>query len=244
MFAQKRILAFIGARSGSKGLKNKNILKFQGKPLIHWSIQAALTSKYIDRVIVSTDSPKILNIAKKSGADTPFLRPEKLAQDQSSITDAIRHCIQWVKHHEQTQYDYIVMLQPTSPLRTSKHTDLSIEYYFKHRKTDKDTMVSVTQLPAKIGGLLKENKKGYIHFCFNVNLKIPNRQNNPPYYLPNGAIYFGPIKMIEKEGFYTSRTFYFLMPKEESIDIDTQQDFIQAKSFHQVRENKELTFPF
>src|SRR3989344_985973 len=105
MYKGKTILAFIGARGGSKGLKNKNIIDFAGGPLIVWSIEAARESKYVDRTIVSTDSESIAEVAKQAGADVPFLRPAKIARDTSRIEEAIEHAIRWIKEYEGRRYD-------------------------------------------------------------------------------------------------------------------------------------------
>ncbi len=137
MFNDHKILAFIGARSGSKGLPGKNIIPFQGKPLIQWTIDAAFKSKFIDRVIVSTDCEDIQSIALKCGADAPFLRPKNLSSDDAKLQDAILHGIDWISEHESRMYNTVLSLQPTSPLRTARHIDDAIAFYFSHDNTDK-----------------------------------------------------------------------------------------------------------
>ena len=132
MFQSKKILSFIGARGGSKGLKNKNILNLAGKPLIAWTVEASVQSKYIDRTIVSTNSVEIASAAKDAGADVPFMRPDELATDNAPIILAMQHCLDWLEKNEGECYDYILRLQPTSPLRTVEHVDLAIENYFLH----------------------------------------------------------------------------------------------------------------
>lgn len=226
MYGQKKILAFIGARKGSKGLKNKNILKFAGKPLICWTIQASLCSKYVDHTLVSTDGENIARIAKAAGADAPFLRPAPLATDNALIEDALRHALDW-KNIKNT-YDYLLLLQPTSPLRTARHIDEAIAYYFRHRQTPSDTLVSVTKAPAKTGWLMKENSKGYIDFCFDVCGQNRRRQNVPSYYLPNGLVYLAPTAVIRRGSFYSSRTLPFVMDEKISVDIDNREDFKRA----------------
>ena len=228
MFKSKTILAFIGARAGSKGLKNKNIIDFAGKPLIHWTIQASLKSKYIDRTIVSTDGEQIARAAKASGAEVPFLRPKSMAQDKSPIYDAIRHALKWAKENEKIKYDYLLNLQPTSPLRTSRHIDQAIEYYFKNRRSDADTLVSGTKIPSKYGWLMHEDKKRYIHFCLQGKTRKGRRQELPDYYLPNGVIFLAPVKVIQSATFYTSRTLMFAMDEDVSVDIDAREDLVKA----------------
>ncbi len=229
MFQSFRILSFIGARGGSQGIKNKNIVDFAGNPLINWTIQASLESRYIDRTIVSTDSLQIAQIAQKAGADVPFLRPAKIAQDGSPIDDALSHGLKWIKNKEGYIYDYLLLLQPTSPLRTAKHIDAAISYYFKNRRTKQDTLVSVKKMEKKIGWLMKKNKNGYINFCFDASRKKILRQSLPEYYLPNGAIFLAPIELILKKGhFYQSHVLPFLMEEDSSIDIDSLDDLKRA----------------
>ncbi len=231
MFKSKRILAFIGARAGSKGLKNKNIVNFAGKPLIVWTIKAALGSKYIDRTIVSTDGEQIAKIAREAGADAPFLRPKKMAQDHSLIQTALEHCLVWLNKHEHQNYDYLLCLQPTSPLRTVRHIDEAIEYYFRNKQSNQDSLVSVVKPSEKLGWLMEKNKAGYVHFAFDIKGQKFRRQNIPDYYLPNGAIFLAPIKSLKVAGFYTAHTIPFVMKTEVSIDIDTKEDLKKAERF-------------
>jgi CMP-N-acetylneuraminic acid synthetase len=233
----KKILTFIGARGNSKGLKNKNILNFCGKPLILWTIEAALKSKYVDSVLVSTDSPEIAEISKQAGASVPFLRPSKYAEDHVPQVEAIYHSLDWLIQNNQMDYHLFMLLQPTSPLRAFRHIDQSIDFYFRNRKTDEDTLVSVKKLDPKMAWIMKEEKEGYITFC--IKKSGGNRQICLPTYLPNGAIYISPIKgLVERVGFYTRKTLLFLMNEAESIDIDTIEDFKQAEtSFLEILKN-------
>src|SRR5579862_4177078 len=113
-----RALAVITARGGSKGIPNKNITPVGGKPMIAWSIDAAKASRNIERIVVSTDSPEIRRIAEECGGPAPFLRPAELARDETPGVDPVIHAIQWLDEHEQYRPEWIVLLQPTSPLRT------------------------------------------------------------------------------------------------------------------------------
>lgn len=236
MHSGKKILTFIGARGKSKGLKNKNILPFCGKPLILWTIEAALKSKYIDSVLVSTDSPEIAEISKQAGASVPFLRPERFAGDHVPQMEAVYHSLDWLIQNNQMDYHLFMLLQPTSPLRTSRHIDQAIDFYFKNRKTDEDTLVSVKKIDPKMAWIMKEANAGYVTFYIKNG---ENRQIYLPTYLPNGAIYLSPIKgLVERVGFYTDKTLYFLMNETESIDIDTIEDFKQAEtSFLEILKN-------
>lgn len=228
MFNSKTILSFIGARAGSKGFKNKNIADLGGKPLIHWTVEASIASHYVDRTIVSTDGKHIAQAAKKAGADVPFLRPAELAEDTSLLDEAMQHCVQWLSKNENSSYDYILLLQPTSPLRTAAHIDQAIEHYFKNKKTDQDLLMSITRAPKKVGWLMEEKESGYIGFCFNSLKRSSRRQALPDYYLPNGVIYFAPTEVMEHLSKNTSHILPFLMDDAVSIDIDSKEDLREA----------------
>lgn len=133
MYNDNKLLAFIPARGGSKGIKEKNIVDLCGKPLISYTIEAALKSEYIDKVIVSTDSDKIADVSKKYGAEIPFLRPAELSTDTAKTIDAVLHAIRTLKKGE--NYDVLVLLQPTQPLRTYLDIDAAVKMFFeKNRK--------------------------------------------------------------------------------------------------------------
>lgn len=237
MHRESKCVCFIGARSGSKGLPNKNIRDFCGKPLIHWTIRAAVEAEGVHRVIVSTDCPRIAEISRKAGAETPFLRPKELAQDESLIEDAIKHCLGWLKTYDSFEYEYILRLQPTSPLRTSEHIESALEFYFENRISPNDTLVSVTAAPQKAGWLLETNNDGYIAFALEQAGGRRRRQEIKQYYYPNGAIYFGPISGLDDGLFYTRRTIGYPMPSESSIDIDSEEEFLQASSIFRKNKN-------
>ncbi len=237
MYKNNSILSFIGARSGSKSIKNKNIIDFAGKPLIHWTIEPSIHSKYIDRTIVSTNSEEIAKVARQASADTPFIRPAELAQDSSSIFDAIIHCIEWLEVNEKKVYDYIILLMPTSPFRTSQFIDSTIEKYFSEKVSDTDTLVSVKQLPLNYGWIMRESINGYIEFCFPESLKIRNRQEHKPLYLPSGIFYISSVSAFkESKSFYTDKTRYIITSELESTDIDTPEDYEEALKLYKQKQ--------
>ena len=224
MYKNYKILSLVVARAGSKGLKNKNIKKFSGKPLISWSILASKKSEYIDHTLVSTDSKKIIRISKSLGVNAPFKRPKGLSSDNAQIKDVIYHSLKWLKKNK-LKFDFLILLQATSPLRTAKHIDNSIKYYFKYSKKKIDTMVSLTKAPIKTSWLM-ETKGIYTKFALNKfkNNKIFKRQNLQQYYIPNGAIYFANINKFNGN-FFTKNIIFFEMEKRVSLDIDSIQDF-------------------
>ena len=230
MFSKRSLLALIPARSGSKGLPDKNIVKCAGKPLIELTISAAKNVNFIDDVLVSTDSEKIADIATNAGASVPFLRPDELATDDASIINVVKHA--WENHLASNgrNFDYVVLLQATSPLRVSSHIISAIELYFKKFKSEKDTLASVYEVDKKNGWLMQsDNNNGYINFCFDLSTKNPQRQKLRPLYLPNGAIFI--IKGSEIDGgIYHKNTIPFFMDVVDSIDIDTAEDLRKAEN--------------
>ena len=221
------VLAIIPARSGSKGLPGKNIINCAGRPLISWSIVAAVESKYITRVVVTTDSEEIAEVAKEYGAWVPFLRKPDLAKDDSSITDVVNDVINNIKN--QFHHDLVILLQPTSPLRTSIHIDDAIDLYFKKKTGKTDTLVSIYEVDSKCllaFGIKKDSGNMYSHF--GVDLKNLRRQNLPKCYAPNGAIYIAPTNHFT--GFYSENTIPFIMDNEVSIDIDYMDDLEKASA--------------
>ncbi|XPF93800.1 cytidylyltransferase domain-containing protein [Colwellia sp. RE-S-Sl-9] len=226
MILKKRLFAFIGARSGSKGLVDKNIKMFHGKPLMAWTIEAALNSQYIDKVFVSTDSKKYAEIAKQYGAEV-IDRPEHLSNDDSSLAEALQHAYEQIKtlHGE---FNIALNLQATSPLRTCKHIDEAIELYTL-RDNEELRLFSCYQLEQKYAWIMKGDKQGYAHFVDNSEqIKTHHaRQKNAAIYMPNGAIYILPTNDLSK--FYNDTSIPYVMNQAESIDIDTIQDFELAE---------------
>lgn len=223
MYKNKTFLAIIPARGGSKRLPRKNILDFNQKPLIFWSIEAGLKSKYIDRVIVSSDDEEILEISKKCGADI-LKRPDELANDIATTFDAIKHTIDHAG-----KYDYIVLLQPTSPLRDVKHVDESIELL---EEKNADAIVSVCEMEhSPLWSNTLDDSLSMQGFLKDEVLNIRS-QDLPKYYGLNGAIYICKMnKLLEEKSFILKENiFAYKMNRKNSIDIDTEIDFLTAES--------------
>ena len=219
------VLAIIPARSGSKGLPGKNIINCAGKPLIAWSIDAALGSKYVTKVLVTTDSDKIADVASEYGGWVPFLRETDLAKDDSSITDVVKDVLSNIKG--KAKYDLVILLQPTSPLRTSKHIDNAIDMFLKGKNSGSDALVSVYKIDSKCllaFGINKNSNNIYSHF--GIDLTNPRRQDLPQTYAPNGSIYISSIDGFD--GFYSENTMPFIMNENVSIDIDYKCDLEKA----------------
>ena len=229
MYKDKTFLAIIPARGGSKGLPGKNIKKLCGKPLIAWSIEAGLKSKYLDEVVVSTDYQNIANIAKQYGASVPFLRPDYLASDTATSFEAVKHTIEYYKNELDKEFDYIVLLEPTSPLREDSDIDLAIEKLL-NSKAQAIVGISKTedQNPAF---LLKKDNANYISGYEDKDMKVLRRQDINDVYFFEGTIYISEANvLIDKKTFYHENTIGYEVPKYKSLEIDDVDDFIMVEA--------------
>ena len=235
MIGSGRLLALIAARGGSKRLPRKNVLNLAGKPLIAWSIEAGLRSKYVDRVIVSTDDEEIAEMSRYYGADVPFIRPMELSNDMASSTDVIRHSIRTLKKKED-HYEYLLLLQPTSPLRTEHHIDEAVKLLIEK---DADGVIGVTEIehPIEWTNKLPENLS-MDGFISEENQGKPY-QDFPQRYRINGAIYLYKVSdiMVEDGTFFKEGSYAYKMDQVDSIDIDTQEDFLIAEALIEHSQN-------
>ena len=232
MYQSKSFLAIIPARGGSKRLPKKNTLDLNGKPLIVWSIEAGLRSKYLDKVVVTSDDAEILGIAERSGVSV-INRPVELASDTAITFDAIKHTINNVNN-----YDYIVLLQPTSPLRTAHHIDRAIETLFEKYA---DAIVSVCEVDHSPLWSNSLPKDGNLKNFFRKEMMDKRSQDLEDYYRLNGAIYICESERLLQEGsfFLKESVYVYKMSKVDSIDIDDIFDFDLA-SFYLSQKNKSL----
>tara|TARA_B100000686_G_scaffold342158_1_gene420756 strand:- start:1306 stop:2013 length:708 start_codon:yes stop_codon:yes gene_type:complete len=228
MYKNKKIIALIIARKNSKGLKNKHLLKLNGKKIIEWSFSEANKSKYLDKVMLSTDSEKIINIAKKYKVNVPFKRPYKYSKDNSKISDVINHSKNYIKKNKNNNFDLLILLQGSSPFRRGHHIDNAIKYFVKNYKIA-DTLVSGFKVPKKYFWVLQKKNK-HINFCLSQNTKNFRRQLNKDLYLPNGAIFISKFN-DRFTSFYKKKTIFYEMKAHESVDIDTIQDYLEAKKY-------------
>jgi len=225
---QINILAIIPARKGSKGIKDKNIYMFNSKPLMFWTFQAAQKSKFLDKVIFSSDSEKYISIAKKNGIDAPFLRPDSISADMTSSAEVVIHAIDWVEKNLKLIPTYILYLQPTSPLRTSKDIDNSI---ILAKKNNADSVISVNQTDKHPYFFKELNSKGKISHYMPMRNPTPRRQELDKYYVLNGAIFLVKTKLIRQGDWYGKNSFAYVMPKNRSIDIDSIDDIKLANYY-------------
>lgn len=217
------ILVIIPARGGSKGLPGKNIKSLYGKPLITYSIDVARAITSDDNICVSTDDPKIIDTVENYGLHVPFIRPKELASDTASTNDVLLHAIKFYEDKGKA-FDKILLLQPTSPLRTVDQVKEAISLY----RNDIDMVVSVTKSHAP-AVLCNENEKGYIDLIYNKN--AGGRQSLPTFYEFNGAIYVINVESLKNMGLGGfDKCVKYVMSKETSIDIDDIYDFMLVEA--------------
>lgn len=226
-------IAIIPARGGSKGLPRKNIKMLAGRPLIIYTIEAALKSKYINQVIVSTEDREIEEVLRECGTKV-IKRPEKLAQDNSPTIDTIIHVLELLEI-QNNNFDNVVLLQPTSPLRNADDINNAIELFLKSKAKSLVSVCETTHSPY----WYSEIEDGYLKPIFEEKYQNMRRQELPKTYLPNGAIYISTSENLKKyKSFYGPETIPYIMPIKRSIDIDTEIDFITAEIL--IRNNELL----
>lgn len=220
------VVGVIPARSSSKSIPRKNIAMVAGKPLIAHTIQAALDAKLIDRVIVSTDSQEIADMARSFGAEVPFLRPPELAQDDTPGIEPIIHAARWLNNNDDYHPDYVMVLQPTSPLRTAEDIEAAVQLA---QKQQADSVVSVCPVHQHPYWMKRITDDGRLVDFLSLGTDYTRRQDLPPVYALNGAIYLVRCEvLLEHKTFYTDHTYAYVMPPERSLDIDTLQDLYLA----------------
>lgn len=221
MIKNKKVICLVVARKNSVGIKNKNIVNVGGKPLIYWTFKSAKKSKYIDHIMISTDSKKIIKIAKKNKIHVPFVRPKRLSQSNSSVYDVIKHSRKYFSKID--NYDYLILLQPTCPFRTTRHINEALKKFSSSPLKKQKTLISVVKAPKKMNWILKKTKKNFLNLVIKENYKFSNRQSLNNLYLPNGAIYICRLKNFNNN-FYNNQIMYFLMNEISSVDIDNKND--------------------
>ncbi|ASS73952.1 acylneuraminate cytidylyltransferase [Tumebacillus algifaecis] len=222
MIGTKRVLAVIPARGGSKGVPRKNIRNLAGKPLLAWAVEAGQASQYIDRVILSSEDEEIIAVAKEWGCDVPFIRPQELATDETPGIDPILHALE-----ELPGYDYVVLLQPTSPLRTTADIDSCIEQLVR---ADAPCCVTVTE-PAKSPYWMYTLQEDGRMEPLIPGDTATRRQDLPPVFALNGAVYIAKTEWLkETKSFLAAGVTAHVMPSERSFDIDTEIDLFLAEA--------------
>ena len=207
-------------------MPKKNIKELAGAPLISYTIKAAKKSEFITRVIVSTDSEEIADVARKYGAEVPFLRPAELATDDAKAIDVYLYTIERLNLENDEQINEFLVLLPTSPLRNYMDIDQAIKIF---KKKNADSVISVTETEYPPQWIKRISEKGVLEDYFQ-GMNNLNRQEYEKTYIPNGAIYIFKYNVLKKEyNYYTDKTYPYIMPNIRSIDIDTPLDFMIAE---------------
>ena len=233
MIEGNKVLALIPARGGSKGLPGKNIKDLCGMPLLAWPIRAAKESNYIDQVIVSTENKNYADIARSYGASVPFIRPAKLAKDDSATYLVVEHALNYLKSQNEI-YDYMVLLEPTSPLTTSKDIDEALKLLISKRDLA-DSVVGVSKVEATHPVFdVRINDKGLIEPYVGNGFNILNRQVIDTLYYFEGSLYISDLAiLIREKSFYHNRTLPYIVPRWKAIEIDELVDYVCAEAILQ-----------
>ncbi|MFC4354696.1 cytidylyltransferase domain-containing protein [Chryseomicrobium palamuruense] len=219
MFNELKFLVVIPARGGSKGIPGKNIIEVNNKPLIQYTIDAAMKSKYIDKIVVSTDDKEIAEVSIRCGAEVPFLRPGKLATDVSRTIDSVIYTLNNLPCIH--IYDYLILLQPTQPLRQAFHIDEAIETIIKEESASLVSVTKVKEHPILIRTL---NEEGQLQPLLNIQSTI-RRQEFPNYYKVNGAIYINKLdKSFDANISFNDNKLAYIMDEKYDLDIDEPID--------------------
>jgi len=217
------VIGLITARGGSKSMPRKNILPLAGKPLIAWTIEAARSSRFLSRVLVSTDDPEIAEIAAEWGAEIPFMRPVELAGDTTPHVLVVEHAIHWLEEAEGSRPAYVLMLQPTSPLRTAEDIDGAITFA---REREAIAVVSVSPMDRHPYLSKRILADGTLAEFVTSDIAYLRRQDLPPAYALNGALYLNRSdSLLRDHTFVPPGVLGYVMPPERSLDLDTPWDF-------------------
>lgn len=229
MINGKRIISIIPARSGSKGLPGKNIKKICGKPLIVWSIEAGIDSKYIDEVMVTTDCEEIASISRAAGASVPFLRPAGLACDTATSFEVVEHALSFYELELYKKFDYVVLLEPTSPLREKEDIDGMLEKIISLE--DKfDAIVSLGEVSAHPSIVKRIVGNEVEPYCKELAMTT-RRQDNEVAYFPYGVAYIVKTEtLLEEKSFYPTRTTHRRIKRYQCYEIDDIYDFLAIEN--------------
>lgn len=240
MIGNSKVLALIPARAGSKGLPGKNVRPLRGKPLLAWPIAAAKASQYVDRVVVSTDSAEFSEIARLHGADVPVLRPQELAADTSPSSAAVIHMLDHLASQGEV-FDYLLLLEPTSPLTEGSDIDFAMETLHANRQAG-DALVSVSELVTMHPAFaVKRDEFGRLEPYAAVDFtRLPRRQDIDALYALDGSLYISAVdRYRETLSFCHNRTLSHVMPAYKAHEVDSLIDFICIEAilshYEQVR---------
>jgi len=235
MYKDKKVLAIIPARGGSKGLKDKNIRPLLNKPLIAWSIEQAKESAYLDEVFVSTDSLQIAEVATKYGIKVPSLRPDELSSDTASSMDVILYTIDILEEIGK-KFDIVIMIEPTSPLRETKDIDRSIEMLVDSNEAE--SIVGICEAEGAHPDFLVKLHNSFLTPYINKDFTVKRRQDITPMYFFEGTVYTSFVDSIKKrKNFYHEKTQGYVVPKWKCFEVDDITDFVIIEAILLARKN-------
>jgi CMP-N-acetylneuraminic acid synthetase len=223
-----KILAIIPARGGSKGIPRKNIKLLCGKPLINYTIGAALQSSRISEIMVSTEDVEIAETARQTGANVPFMRPDDLSQDKSSTLDTVLHVLECYEQLDQ-YFDAVCLLQPTSPLRSTELIESCIQQF---ESTRADSLISVRSVPHELNPhwIFEPNENSFLGLATGEKQIITRRQELPPAYYRDGSVYLTKTSVLrERNSLYGDKIAYFVTDHLPYVNLDTMKDWKKAK---------------
>jgi CMP-N-acetylneuraminic acid synthetase len=229
-----RILGLIPARGGSKGIPRKNIKLLCGKPLLQYTAEAALGAAGLSRVVLSTEDEEIAQVGRNCGLDVPFIRPPDLAQDKTPTLPVVQHALRWLADHGDI-FEAVCLLQPTNPLRTPDVIDNCIELFISKKA---DTVVTVLPVPHEYNPhwVYFQDDGGQLHLATGEKDPIPSRQSLPPAFHREGSVYLTKADIVlERNSLYGDRLIGYPLSYEESVNIDTAEDWARAEAILKTR---------
>ena len=231
---QLRVLGVIGARSGSKSIPHKNIKPLLGKPLMAWIIEAAKKSKYLDRVLVSTDSEEYAEVARKYGAEVPFLRPKEISGDKSLDVDYVKHAVEWLRDHQGYKADIAVRMMPTVPLQQTEDIDSCVEELLKNPSAQTSVVIAeARQSPHKALKLVSasDGEKYLVSFMTGrgEDVNPTARQAYDKAYFRANIVACRADIILKNNSLAGEKVKYHIIPQDRAIDIDSEIDFIVAE---------------
>jgi N-acylneuraminate cytidylyltransferase/CMP-N,N'-diacetyllegionaminic acid synthase len=234
------VLAFIPARGGSKGIPGKNLYPLRGKPLIQYTVEAARQSAKVDEIFLSSDDPAIIDFCKGIGLEVPYVRPAELAGDASTIHSALRHALDWLAQKRKALPKHLLLLQPTSPLRTAADIDGAIERYLD---SGADSLMSVHAMVEHPYECLQLNAAGWSYLSRPAGAVTRRQDYDGGFYFINGAIYLARTEFFLRTGrlMTESETALYVMPRERGIDIDDLDQMRLAEFFLGNADDRDLS---
>lgn len=228
---KSEIMCIVPARGGSKGIPRKNVKQLNGVPLLGYTATAALGSRFITRSILSTEDHEIAAIGREYGLEVPFMRPAHLADDDAPSLEVFQYTLIEMELRWGYVPDLVIILQPTSPFRTSAHIDEAIEQFIN---SEADSLVSIVKIPHNMSpfSAMQKDLRGYLHPLMDLDKQQYQRQNKPSYFARNGAAIYitTPWTIVEENSLFGKRIIGYEMEKVASIDIDDLDDWLIAEA--------------